>query len=118
MPDAGTPDRKPLSTRIAIACFRAPIQLYRLVLSPFMGPARRHVPSCSEYALEAIERHGAWRGGWLTLSRLARCNPWGSHGLDPVPEEWPARYGLLSSWRYGRWSGQHIEHGFHEDQRS
>ena len=46
----------------------------------------RYLPTCSEYAVEAIERHGAARGGLLTLRRLARCNPWGGHGVDPVPD--------------------------------
>ncbi len=59
-------------------------------------------------------RHGAWRGGWLTVSRLARCNPLGSQGLDPVPDEMPGPYGLLGAWRYGRWTGRHITHRFHE----
>ena len=47
--------------------------------------ACRHVPSCSEYAREAIARHGAWRGAWLAIARLSRCDPLGSSGLDPVP---------------------------------
>jgi putative membrane protein insertion efficiency factor len=111
---AGATEAPTIGQRVAIACFRAPIHLYRWFLSPFMGTTCRHLPTCSEYALEAIERHGAWRGGWLTLSRLARCNPWGSHGFDPVPEEWSARHGLFSAWRYGRWTGRHIEQGFHE----
>ncbi|MDF1586728.1 membrane protein insertion efficiency factor YidD [Rhodospirillales bacterium YIM 152171] len=50
-----------------------------------IGPACRYVPSCSEYALEALAEHGALRGSWLALRRLARCHPWGGSGLDPVP---------------------------------
>lgn len=50
----------------------------------------RYVPSCSTYALEAIETHGAARGSWLALRRLSRCHPWGGHGYDPVPERKPA----------------------------
>lgn len=46
----------------------------------------RFLPTCSAYAVEAIERHGAWRGGWLALRRVTRCHPWGAHGVDPVPE--------------------------------
>ena len=46
----------------------------------------RYLPTCSEYALQAIDRHGAVRGGWMALRRLARCNPWGGHGVDPVPD--------------------------------
>ena len=45
----------------------------------------RHVPSCSTYALEAVEGHGAIRGGWLATKRICRCHPWGTHGFDPVP---------------------------------
>ena len=58
---------------------------YRLVLSPWLGARCRYVPGCSRYAIEAIERHGAWRGGRLALLRLARCHPWGGYGYDPVP---------------------------------
>jgi putative membrane protein insertion efficiency factor len=61
------------------------IRGYQLTLSPFFGGACRFVPSCSAYAREAIERHGAWRGSWLALRRLSRCHPLGSSGLDPVP---------------------------------
>ena len=63
----------------------APIQLYRLLLSPLIGPSCRYLPSCSEYALEAVERHGAIAGSWLAIRRIARCHPWGGFGYDPVP---------------------------------
>jgi putative membrane protein insertion efficiency factor len=62
----------------------------------------RHLPSCSEYALEAIDRNGAWRGSWLALSRVCRCHPWGSQGLDPVPDIAQVRH-PLAPWRYGQW---------------
>jgi uncharacterized protein len=65
------------------------LRLYKVTLSPAfaaMGVRCRHEPTCSTYAIGAIRRHGAWRGGWLTLSRLLRCHPFGSHGYDPVPE--------------------------------
>ena len=62
------------------------IRGYQLVLSPLLGPRCRHLPTCSRYALEALERHGAWRGGWLAARRVLRCHPWGSSGYDPVPE--------------------------------
>ncbi|MEM7041545.1 MAG: membrane protein insertion efficiency factor YidD [Pseudomonadota bacterium] len=51
-----------------------------------MGPRCRFLPTCSDYALDALARHGAIRGGWLTLRRLARCHPFGDSGFDPVPE--------------------------------
>lgn len=63
----------------------AAIRGYQQVLSPLLGPACRFEPSCSHFALEAVERHGVWRGGWLALRRLARCHPLGGFGPDPVP---------------------------------
>jgi len=62
------------------------IQIYRQWVSPLLGPRCRFVPSCSAYGLEAIARHGALRGGWLTLKRLLRCHPWTPCGCDPVPD--------------------------------
>lgn len=70
----------PLARLVAL-----PVQAYRLLLSPWLGRNCRFAPSCSEYALEALERHGALRGGWLTLRRISRCHPWGGEGFDPVP---------------------------------
>ena len=106
---------RPLARRVAVAVLRAPITGYRWFVSPFLPAVCRHVPSCSAYAEEAISRHGAWRGGWLAVSRLMRCHPWGSQGLDPVPGDWPPGHGLLTSWRYGRWTGRHIAERFHEE---
>jgi len=64
---------------------KALIRLYQLTLSPIFGGACRFDPSCSAYAMEAIERHGAWRGSKLAIARVARCHPFGSAGFDPVP---------------------------------
>ena len=61
------------------------IRLYQAALSPFFRGACRHVPSCSEYAREAVERHGVRRGLELAARRLSRCHPLGGHGFDPVP---------------------------------
>lgn len=61
------------------------VRAYQWGISPLIGPRCRYLPTCSAYALEALARHGACRGGWLTLKRLARCHPWGGSGVDPVP---------------------------------
>lgn len=61
------------------------IRLYQLLLSPWLGQQCRFVPTCSQYATEAIQRHGAARGSWLTVRRLARCHPGCDGGHDPVP---------------------------------
>jgi putative membrane protein insertion efficiency factor len=79
----------------------AAIRLYQVTLSPFFGPCCRYSPSCSHYGAEAIGRFGALRGGWLTLKRILRCNPWGGAGDDPVPQHWPSPKPLGSAeiWR-------------------
>jgi len=91
--------------RAAQILLLALLKLYRVSLSPlfyFLGARCRHAPSCSDYAADAIARHGAWRGGWLALSRLSRCHPWGSFGWDPAPAHLaPARW---RPWRYGDWA--------------
>ena len=66
---------------------RGVIRAYQLLLAPVLPPACRYYPSCSHYAMEAVERHGPWRGSWLGLRRLLRCHPWGGAGYDPVPSE-------------------------------
>lgn len=63
------------------------IQLYRYLISPMIGSRCRFLPSCSEYAIEALRRHGLVRGSWLTTRRLLRCHPWGGYGYDPVPDD-------------------------------
>lgn len=67
------------------------IRGYQYLLSPFLGSHCRFHPSCSCYALTAVERYGVLRGGWLSLRRLARCHPWSPGGLDPVPEQSPRK---------------------------
>ncbi len=62
-----------------------PVRAYRLLLSPWVGHGCRFQPTCSAYALEALERHGALRGSWLTARRILRCHPWGGEGYEPVP---------------------------------
>jgi len=63
-----------------------PIKAYRLILSPWVGYHCRYHPTCSQYALEALQKHGGLKGGWLAAKRIARCNPWGQCGHDPVPD--------------------------------
>jgi putative membrane protein insertion efficiency factor len=66
------------------------IRGYQLLISPFFPPSCRFFPSCSEYAHQAVVSHGPLQGGWLALTRLLRCHPWGGLGYDPVPEKSPA----------------------------
>ncbi|MCX4259152.1 MAG: membrane protein insertion efficiency factor YidD [Muribaculaceae bacterium] len=62
-----------------------PIRFYQLSISPMFPSSCRFIPTCSQYAIEAITKHGAIKGTWLTLKRIARCHPWGGSGYDPVP---------------------------------
>lgn len=84
---------------------RALIWIYRYALSPLVGYNCRHLPTCSVYADEAIERFGLWGGGWMTLARLLRCHPLGTSGIDNVPQARPAGAVWYLPWRYGRWRG-------------
>ncbi len=61
------------------------IKIYQLVLSPMLGASCRFTPTCSQYGVEAINKYGPFKGGWLTLKRIGRCHPWSAHGHDPVP---------------------------------
>ncbi|MGC1879155.1 MAG: membrane protein insertion efficiency factor YidD [Rhabdochlamydiaceae bacterium] len=61
------------------------IRLYQLCISPFLGHCCRFYPTCSDYAMEAVRRHGAWKGTWLAVKRLVKCHPWHGGGEDDVP---------------------------------
>lgn len=63
-----------------------PVRFYRAVFSPWVGHSCRYQPTCSAYAMEALEKHGAIKGSWLTMRRIARCHPWGGSGVDNVPD--------------------------------
>ncbi len=93
--------------RGARAIVKAPIYLYRWTVRPWLGWPCRHLPTCSDYALEAVDRNGAWRGLWLVVSRLSRCHPWGTAGFDPVPDITGERH-YLRPWKYGRWTGREM----------
>ncbi len=61
------------------------VRFYQVAISPWTPAACRFTPTCSSYAIEALEVHGPLRGGWLAMKRIGRCHPWGGHGFDPVP---------------------------------
>ncbi len=75
-------------SKVLAAPLIALVGIYRYLISPLLGPRCRYQPTCSAYAVEALQRHGAVRGSVLALRRILRCHPWGGHGWDPVP---PAR---------------------------
>ena len=74
-----------LSRRGLAAPFIGLVRLYQITLSPWLGMNCRYQPTCSAYAIEALELHGVIKGGWLALRRIGRCHPWGGSGYDPVP---------------------------------
>ena len=74
-----------LPTRFLTYLMLALIAFYRTCISPLLPPACRYTPTCSQYAKEAIQKYGPFKGGWLALKRILRCNPWGGSGYDPVP---------------------------------
>lgn len=78
------------------------VRLYQLTLSSFIGNSCRHFPTCSEFAYEAIARHGLWRGGWMGLFRVMRCGPGGTHGVDLVPDQLDADQQWWAPWRLWR----------------
>tara|TARA_B100000900_G_scaffold262266_1_gene223513 strand:- start:712 stop:933 length:222 start_codon:yes stop_codon:yes gene_type:complete len=65
--------------------FIVPIKIYQILISPLLGPSCRFTPTCSQYTIEAIQKHGPFKGGWLGFRRILRCHPWGGCGHDPVP---------------------------------
>lgn len=71
--------------KILIAPFLALIYMYKYMISPLLPRGCRHYPSCSGYAVDALKIHGLFRGGFMAAGRIARCNPWGTSGYDPVP---------------------------------
>lgn len=84
---------------------RNAIRGYRYLLSPLLGWHCRHLPTCSDYADQAIGRFGLWVGGWMTLARILRCHPFGTSGLDFVPPSLRANARWWAPWRYGQWRG-------------
>lgn len=84
--DATTPALHAPATRSPLAwALRAFVQAYRWTISPLLGPSCRYYPTCSAYALDALDEHGAVRGAWLATKRICRCHPWHEGGYDPVP---------------------------------
>lgn len=61
------------------------VRFYQAALSPYLPNSCRYTPTCSQYMIEAVQKHGPFKGGWLGLKRIARCHTWGGHGHDPVP---------------------------------
>ena len=78
------------------------IRAYQWIVAPVMPMSCRFWPTCSQYGVDAVRRHGALRGGWLALARIVRCNPWNAGGVDPVPESFSLRAALGTD---------HLEHG-------
>jgi putative membrane protein insertion efficiency factor len=100
-PETRAPHRASVAQRLA----RFMVSSYRVTLSPLIGSDCRHLPTCSQYADEAFARHGFWAGGWMTLARLLRCQPFGTSGLDLVPTVPPPGACWYLPWRYARWRG-------------
>lgn len=73
------------------------VRVYQWCVKPFLGPRCRYLPTCSDYAVEAVHRHGPAQGGWLALRRLLRCHPFGGYGFDPVPPCAPSRPPVIGS---------------------
>jgi putative membrane protein insertion efficiency factor len=71
--------------RILSLPFIVLVKLYQWIISPWLGPKCRYIPTCSEYAIESFKKYGPIKGLWLTIKRVSSCHPWGGHGHDPVP---------------------------------
>ncbi len=71
--------------RLLVWLLVLPIKFYQRFISPLTPPSCRYTPTCSTYAVEAIQKHGPFKGAWLAIKRIVRCNPWGGSGYDPVP---------------------------------
>lgn len=101
----GAPRLSAVPRTLAKTLVKAPILTYRYTVSALVGRECRYLPTCSEYAVEAIDRNGAWKGMWLAVSRLLRCHPWGGSGYDPPPDLSAVQH-RFAPWRYGRWTGR------------
>jgi len=86
-----------LINRLFIGLFILPVRIYQYAISPYLRPSCRHVPSCSNYAIESLKAHGPFKGSWFAFRRILRCNPWGTSGYDPVP---PKGYPLIKPKKY------------------
>jgi len=73
--------------KILIAPFIALVRFYQKFISPLLPPSCRYTPTCSQYTVEALQKHGLFKGGWLSIKRIISCQPWGGSGYDPVPEK-------------------------------
>ena len=83
--------------KILAFLFSLPVHFYRYAISPLLRPSCRHVPSCSQYALDALKIHGPVRGSLMAMNRILRCRPGGTHGYDPVPLFRFKKYGILNA---------------------
>ena len=95
---------------------RGLILAYRVTFSMIAGRFCRYAPTCSQYADEAIAKHGLWAGGWMGFARICRCRPGGGEGFDPAPDALRPDASALTPWRYARWRGPFRCDGVEEDQ--
>jgi len=79
-------DKENIGRKIVIGIASFPIHFYQNAISPFTPASCRHIPTCSEYSLQALKKHGLIKGGAIAANRIGRCHPWGTQGWDPVPE--------------------------------